>query len=487
MSKVYSSHSGNPQAKWILWGVYTLCIVLLASRHEFWYDEYHVWFLARFLSFKELFRTMTSEGHFLLWFLPVRVLSRLGCSFWCLHLLSVSLASAAAWLLIMKGPFDLLSQGLIIFSYPLVYWFPVISRCYALIPIILFAIAYLYSLQGRHIILYAFFVGLLAHTHAYMEGLVAALFLLFCYEQIMVPHRQGRPVYQGIIGAVVIVLLVFLAFLQVYGSLAYGQSNLSDRHGVLQTVIPVVKAYSLIPVQVKEALKAGHINVLALGLLAVTVILWAVTLFLVIKVFIKQKAGRKFAVVLSVSVLWQVLLSITVFQFAEHRVYLPMLLIVYTLWCIYGEIIRRESLFILASLFLLTVQCDLMIQDIRKPFCPDTAVYASVKRTVPPGSRLFVVTAPGCPEIIKEYEIPLLMKTMFDYEYDASFVHPLAGEDYQRAVADELGQEQSREVWCVLVGDADIPSHPWYVSEVLDEVAGYRLCRLTAVSDTGNR
>lgn len=482
MLKALSGNSGTIKAKWVLWGVYTLCIVFLASRHEFWNDEYHVWFLARFLSFKELWQSMTMEGHFLLWFLPVRLLAKLGCSFWCLHLLSVSLVSAAAWMMVMKAPFSLLGKGLVLFSYPLIYWFPVISRCYALIPIILFALAFLYR-EDKCPLLYAVLVGLLAHTHAYMEGAVAALFLLWCYERIWIPHKERHSVRQGISGAVIILVFVAFAYIQVSGSLDYGQSHLKF-YGFFQTWYPLAKAYCPIPDGMSDEIKAGQFNIVSVLLLVVSGVMMLSALFLMFRIFWTRKWNRKFAFVLVTSVAWQFLMSLLVYQFGNHRPYLPLLLVFFALWCVYDKSLWRDVLLLLSFFFILTGQCGLMIKDIRGPFCPDMYVYDAVKENAPLHAQLFVITEPGSNEVIDDYKIPAYIANMFCYEYDEMLVEPPLDGDYQDYLADIFKSRQCREAWCVLIDAAPIPSNPWYSCETVTETAGCRICHITLTDDS---
>lgn len=483
MSKALSKSMHSCWAKWILWGVFTLVIVFLASRHEFWNDEYHVWFMARFLSFRELWEAMTVEGHFLLWFLPVRLLAKLGCSFWCLHLLSISLVSAGAWLLIMKGPFNIPADALILFSYPLIYWFPVISRCYALIPILLFALAYLYR-EDKHPILYTVLVGLLAHTHAYMEGAVAALFLLWCYERIWIPLKAKRPVRQGIIGAVIILVFVALAYIQVTGSLDYGRSHLKFFFGFFQTWYQLAKAYCPIPDGMSDDIKAGQFSVLSVSLLIMTAVLMLVALFLLFRIFWKQKGNRKFAFVLVVSVAWQFVMSLFVYQFGNHRTYLPLLLVYFALWCVYSKDLCRDTLLLLITFFILTCQCGLMIKDIRGPFCPDMFIYDAVKEKAPLHSQLYVITEPGSNQVIEDYIIPPFIANMFCYEYDEMLVEPPLDGDYQDYLASIFKSRRCREAWCVLINDAALPSNPWYSCETVTEVAGCHLCHITLTDDS---
>lgn len=289
---------------------------------------------------------------------------RLGFPLWCLQLVSVTFVSAAAWLLVMRAPFEGPMLCLILFSYPMIYEFPVVARCYALIPPILFALAALYRKQDSHPWLYCFLVGLLAHTHAYMEGLVAALFLLYLYEQVYVPWKAGRPVRRRILPAVLIVAMVFLAFIQVSGSFGYGQANIEDElRGLTKTARQLGGAYSLLFSQPSRTLMLGGDWQVVLPLLIVSVILIAGMLVLLYRIFWKRRANCRFGLVLLAAFGFQLLFSIKIYYFANQRVYLPMLMIFYGLWCVYEKDLRREVLALLFVLFLLTAR-DIPFSDI---------------------------------------------------------------------------------------------------------------------------
>lgn len=350
--------------RWLMWGLFTAVTVFLASRHELWYDEYHVYYMCQDMSLPELWRAMTEEGHFIFWHLLILPFVRLGFPLWCLQLVSVTFVSAAAWLLVMRAPFEGPMLCLILFSYPMIYEFPVVARCYALIPPILFALAALYRKQDSHPWLYCFLVGLLAHTHAYMEGLVAALFLLYLYEQVYVPWKAGRPVRRRILPAVLIVAMVFLAFIQVSGSFGYGQANIEDElRGLTKTARQLGGAYSLLFSQPSRTLMLGGDWQAVLPLLIVSVILIAGMLVLLYRIFWKRRANRRFGLVLLAAFGFQLLFSIKIYYFANQRVYLPMLMIFYGLWCVYEKDLRREVLALLFVLFLLTAR-DIPFSDI---------------------------------------------------------------------------------------------------------------------------
>ena len=41
-------HSKNgKRLLWLIWGVFTILIIYIASQHEPWYDEYHVWAMCK--------------------------------------------------------------------------------------------------------------------------------------------------------------------------------------------------------------------------------------------------------------------------------------------------------------------------------------------------------------------------------------------------------------------------------------------------------
>ena len=125
--------------RWILWGIwaaYTMLVVALCSIHEPWGDEHNVWSMVYRLSFSELWDAMRGEGHFCLWHLCVWPWVNLfGMDYHALFVASTILMSGAVWLLLFKLDFSFIGKLLIVFSAPFFYDFPVVSRCYALIPL----------------------------------------------------------------------------------------------------------------------------------------------------------------------------------------------------------------------------------------------------------------------------------------------------------------------------------------------------------------
>lgn len=200
--------------------VYCIWTVLSVMRHEPCPDEYHVWRMVHDMSLSELWTAMSHEGHFILWhILQWPFVKWFGMDYHCIYFVSVPLMIISAWLLLFKLDFNVLGKLLILFSAPFCYYFPVVSRCYALIPPILLVLAFLYQ-KKSHPFLYCTFLGLLANTHAYMEGLVAVLWCLFVYNQVFVLYKvDSDAAKKNIFASLITISFVLFAFLQVVDGL----------------------------------------------------------------------------------------------------------------------------------------------------------------------------------------------------------------------------------------------------------------------------
>lgn len=166
--------------------------------HEPWRDELQAWNIARDLDISGIIYQMRYEGHFALWSIILHPFAANGAPLFTLGLISWILVLVAAGFFVFRSPFAFYAKAAFLLSFPMIYYFPVVSRCYALIPILLFGIASLYGSLPRHRLLYCFLVGLLAHSHVYMEGMVAVLFLVYCYDCVLKPWRGSSLRERGL-------------------------------------------------------------------------------------------------------------------------------------------------------------------------------------------------------------------------------------------------------------------------------------------------
>lgn len=165
----------------ILWFV----IVLFAAfNHEIWRDEAQVWCIVRDLNFFDAFQMARNEGHPFLWYMVVMPFAKLGLPVEAMQIVGLMFVFASVFVLIWKSPFFAFQKTIIVLSAGLTYYLPVIVRNYALIPLLIFLLAYLYEKRAEKPYFYSITLILLSHTHLYMLGFCGALFLLFTYEQI---------------------------------------------------------------------------------------------------------------------------------------------------------------------------------------------------------------------------------------------------------------------------------------------------------------
>lgn len=304
---------------WLLLASYLVCVVLLALIHEPWLDELHAWVMAKDMSLPELLSAMKVEGHFCLWFILLMPFAKAGLGVYWLQIISIAFMVVAAWLLVFKTNFSLITKAAILLSFPMVYQFPVISRCYALIPPILFGIALCYKDLDKNRWLFAVLVGLLAHTHVYMEGMVLALFLVYIHQIILPKHQEKNLKAIDFGPLIVIVVFVLFAFAQVvrnpFSQVYYilGDTQIAnDVKGLVPTVSYLLKGYSFLP---SGLFDSGFKEVLAYSLAFIPMIVLTITIFSSF-----DWKGRFIAIV---SIGWQVLFSFLIYSFGQHRTYLP--------------------------------------------------------------------------------------------------------------------------------------------------------------------
>ncbi|MBO4619907.1 MAG: hypothetical protein J5654_07330 [Victivallales bacterium] len=207
------------QRKWeycalVLWSVISLAMLFY---HEPWRDEVRAWILTRELTLFQVVNAMQYDAHPILWYVWLKIFVGFPLSIG-LPLASWLLCFPAAMLWLFKAPFRTWFRLLFLFTAPMLYWYPVVSRNYALMLPLLFAIAVLYPKRAEHPIWYGLLVALLANTHIVAEGIVLALFvfdLIALYQASSSPLRRRRM----LVAPAITLLGVLVAFLTTFRSL----------------------------------------------------------------------------------------------------------------------------------------------------------------------------------------------------------------------------------------------------------------------------
>ncbi len=195
---------------------YLLVTSILMLHHEIWRDEAQVWCLVRDLPFEEIIKTAKLEGHPILWYLLIMPFAKIGLPVISMQIISLLFVFAGVLFLIFKSPLTNLQKILVVFSSGLIYHFPIIARNYALIPLFLFILAYLYPLRKESPYKYVLCLILLSNTHLLMLGFCGILTLLFTVEKFQeIIKSKNIKQFLPVVFIVINFLLIILTFLHI--------------------------------------------------------------------------------------------------------------------------------------------------------------------------------------------------------------------------------------------------------------------------------
>ena len=178
--------------------VYAAVTFVLVLRHEPWADELQAWLIARDSTVPEIFRAMRWEGHFVPWYLMLRIFAANGCPVLCMNLLSWAFMAAAGAFFLFRAPFPLPMKALALCSSGMIFWYPVVARCYAPIPLLLFGLAACYPVRMKRPLLYGLLIACLTNTHAYFEGFCGIVFVLWAWDARKLRAGLSRPAFHRI-------------------------------------------------------------------------------------------------------------------------------------------------------------------------------------------------------------------------------------------------------------------------------------------------
>src|SRR5665647_2555941 len=175
---------------WISLITYAIITFLILLRHEPWRDEAQAWLISRDLSISDIIKQMKYEGHPALWSLILAPFAKLNLPYITINIVSWLLTCCAAWLLLAFAPFKRIIKICILSGSAFIYLYPIIARSYALIPLLIFAIAVIFPKQRERPVLYGILIALLANTHVIMLGFTGALVFLFTLDNILLPWKS---------------------------------------------------------------------------------------------------------------------------------------------------------------------------------------------------------------------------------------------------------------------------------------------------------
>lgn len=368
---------------WFTFVIYVILISFFSFRHENWLDEWHVWFMTRDTSFLGMFEVAAHDGHFFPWFMLVFPFAKLGIGFISLEFLSCFLCALGALFLLFKAPFSYFSKVLILFSFPMLYSFSVLARCYALIPPIIFVIGYLYQRLPNHKYLYCFFVGLLSLTHSYMEGMVGALFVLYCYDYLLLPYKRHQVWKQNLGPAILTCSIVIIALMHMIYASHIAIVNEIDRVDTNASLVGhLFDSYAIQPallLGIKGAMTTPNFD------LIITLAVWLVLIICLYKCFRRDAESKRLALVGFVSIAYMIVFATSIYFMVLQRLLLPVLVIISLLWCCHKPILSKYTTTIMLCLFAMTSfnHYGEIKEDVNKLYCNAEKVSDFIHETIP--------------------------------------------------------------------------------------------------------
>ncbi len=297
--------------------IYLLVTLIVIFFHEIWEDEAQAWLTARDCSPIELIDRMKFEGHFLPWYIIIMPFAKLGLPFKTINVISWVISGISAWLILKYLPCRISKRAVFIFTLPMVCLYPVIARCYCLIPLATIFLVMSYKDRFRQPAKYLFSILLMANTHIYcfMFALFIGIeFLIDWFKRYKkLSRKQNRRL---LICITVVVFLALLSYLPLIGSL----ENAS-----------VFEQHTGVELDIKHTLVGNPVSVMAIfSTLVPQPIIYVLVAMIIVPLFLYR---RKMFVGLFISILWQFFLFDNVFTILlPQRAFIPTFFLMFFLF-----------------------------------------------------------------------------------------------------------------------------------------------------------
>ena len=130
--------------------LYFVIHLTLIAHHEAWGDEAQAWVIAKNTSFIGLFPALCAEGHPAGWFILIKLVQKIGLSFYHFSLLSLLLMTASVAIILWFSPIPLVPKLIILLSSTFFYFNPVICRVYSLVVFLIIILSVFWEQRDKH-------------------------------------------------------------------------------------------------------------------------------------------------------------------------------------------------------------------------------------------------------------------------------------------------------------------------------------------------
>jgi hypothetical protein len=283
-----------------------------------------------------------------LWTLILMPFAKIGLPYYpTLNLLSFTLVSFSAWLFLKKSPFSRLFKVIILFNPAFLYCYSIVARNYSLIPLLIVLISIFHRTRFDKPIRYGLVIGLLLQTHVIMLGMSAVLSIVWIVE-ILINYskdKNRRKLLRNGCG-LCLPFVSLLSYLYYY-SFTIGNINFGQFHGIsfsgFITAIGVIFG-NLLNINLYDGLFVAIIFI-----------------FISLICIVKDKKYIKYLIVITFSILFQVIISAFFYADANYRSISVFLIIMWAIWQVKVEGINQYIIIRENHLKLTSILCIISI------------------------------------------------------------------------------------------------------------------------------
>lgn len=385
---------------------YAVISFLILIFHEPWRDEAQQWLIVRDLDIGQIISQMKYEGHFVLWYMILFPFVKLGFPYITANIISWIICVISVYLIIFKSPLKTWVKILFIFSLPLIYYYPVISRCYCLIPLAISLIAITYKNRKQKPINYMLSIILLLNTHVIMLGLVGILILLFFIEELKeFKHMSTIEKKKFILSLLIGFILGIISILPLFKSASINEEVTLKTFTITQLIDRLIVYFDYYWYNIVFFDVSNVIDIILIIVLT--------SLLILLVAIYECNRNSKYFLVLFISMAFQFSIYIFLYIASQQRLYSLIFIILLIVW-IQNESIKQSNnkkitlksglkIFIIIIIFMLNVINGLrycIIPEIKHNYSSskDTAIF--INSNLPSNSIILSNNIPMTSSII---------------------------------------------------------------------------------------
>lgn len=356
--------------------LYAIITLILVFNHEVWADEAQAWLVVRDLDILGIIKHVRTEGHPLLWYVSLLPFAKFGCNVFAAQILNWFFMLVATTIFLLKSPFHKITNICIITSSAFLYWYPIVTRSYGLMFLLLVLVTVLYKQQKDRPYLYATSLALLAHTHVISFGLSIALACLFFYQNIL-KEKDNKIRKKYIFPFLIIICSMLFVILYLNGS--QNENFIVKSYNIKNNAFWLKNLYF-------EVTK----NIYGYNNKFYSIILGSFIVFNFIFLLIKDK---KLFFVYTTNILYVIAVFIFIWGMIPQRTFLLLFVPLFCVFILYKNLNTKEKILIntiFSLVFLLTWPntLDVIKKDLKYPFSDSKNTAAYIKNNIPQNALL---------------------------------------------------------------------------------------------------